>query len=42
MDRRDVLIRNIEEKRKILEEQNRKIELHGKGADRFHRYETFT
>ena len=25
MDRRDVLIRNIEEKRKILEEQNRKI-----------------
>ena len=25
MDRRDVLIRNIEEKRKILENQNRKI-----------------
>ena len=25
MDRRDVLIRNIEEKRKVLEEQNRKI-----------------
>ena len=25
MDRRDVLIRNIEEKRKIIEEQNRKL-----------------
>ena len=28
MDRRDVLIRNIEEKRKILEEQNKNISIH--------------